>query len=96
MFGNLFKADCFFFQYVLYKADILKEDMGQNTCIFSTEFSLRMMGDIQQFYIDNKVRSRFLTDLGVGIYHAISRTTDKVLDIALWELSSSSTSIIRC
>src|SRR6478609_4521965 len=33
------------------QADILKEDQGQNTCIFSTEFALRMMGDIQQYFI---------------------------------------------
>ncbi|MFE5278633.1 methylmalonyl-CoA mutase family protein, partial [Bacillus cereus] len=38
------------------QADILKEDQGQNTCIFSTEFALRMMGDIQQYFIDHKVR----------------------------------------
>ena len=37
------------------QADILKEDQGQNTCIFSTEFSLRMMGDIQQYFINNEV-----------------------------------------
>ena len=42
------------------QADILKEDQGQNTCIFSTEFSLRMMGDVQQFYIDNKARAAFV------------------------------------
>ena len=36
------------------QADILKEDQGQNTCIFSTEFALRMMGDIQQYFIDKK------------------------------------------
>ena len=39
------------------QADILKEDQGQNTCIFSTEFSLRMMGDIQQYFIDNEIRN---------------------------------------
>lgn len=38
------------------QADILKEDQAQNTCIFSTEFALRLMGDIQQFFIDNSVR----------------------------------------
>ncbi len=36
------------------QADILKEDQAQNTCIFSTEFALRMMGDIQQYFIDQK------------------------------------------
>src|SRR5678816_4844501 len=39
------------------QADILKEDQAQTTCIFSTEFVLRMMGDVQQFFIDNKVRN---------------------------------------
>ncbi|WAC39415.1 methylmalonyl-CoA mutase family protein [Pedobacter sp. SL55] len=44
------------------QADILKEDQAQNTCIFSTEFALRMMGDIQQYFISEKVRNftRFL------------------------------------
>jgi len=39
------------------QADILKEDQAQNTCIFSTEFSLRVMGDVQQYFIDKKVRN---------------------------------------
>src|SRR4029079_11955707 len=39
------------------QADILKEDQGQNTCIFSTEFSLKVMGDIQQYFIHNDVKN---------------------------------------
>jgi methylmalonyl-CoA mutase len=39
------------------QADILKEDQAQNTCIFSTEFAMRMMGDIQQHFVDHKVRN---------------------------------------
>ncbi|MCP4390157.1 MAG: methylmalonyl-CoA mutase, partial [Gammaproteobacteria bacterium] len=39
------------------QADILKEDQGQNTCIFSTEFALKMMGDIQQYFIDYRIRN---------------------------------------
>src|SRR5690606_28819542 len=39
------------------QADILKEDQAQNTCIFSTEFSLRVMGDVQQYFIDHGVRN---------------------------------------
>ena len=39
------------------QADILKEDQGQNTCIFSTEFSLKVMGDIQEYFVDNGVRN---------------------------------------
>src|SRR5699024_530540 len=41
------------------QADILKEEQGQNTCIFSTEFALRMMGDIQQYFIDKNVRNSY-------------------------------------
>ena len=39
------------------QADILKEDQAQNTCIFSTEFSLRIMGDVQQYFVDNGIRN---------------------------------------
>jgi methylmalonyl-CoA mutase len=39
------------------QADILKEDQAQNTCIFSTEFSLRLMGDVQQYFINKHVRN---------------------------------------
>jgi hypothetical protein len=45
------------------QADILKEDQAQNTCIFSTEFALRMMGDIQQYFVDNAVRNFYSVDL---------------------------------
>ena len=37
------------------QADILKEDQAQNTCIFSTEFALRLMGDVQDYFIENKL-----------------------------------------
>ena len=49
------------------QADILKEDQGQNTCIFSTEFSLRMMGDIQQYFIDNNIRNFY--SVSISGYH---------------------------
>ena len=39
------------------QADILKEDQGQNTCLFSTEFSLKVMGDIAQYFVHNQVRN---------------------------------------
>ncbi|WP_457832429.1 methylmalonyl-CoA mutase family protein, partial [Staphylococcus aureus] len=39
------------------QADILKEDQAQNTCIFSTEFALKLMGDVQAYFIDNQVRN---------------------------------------
>ena len=42
------------------QADILKEDQAQNTCIFSTDFSLKLMGDIQQYFIDKKEISRWI------------------------------------
>src|SRR5690625_999885 len=49
------------------QADILKEDQGQNTCIFSTEFALRMMGDIQQYFIDKNVRNYY--SVSISGYH---------------------------
>ena len=49
------------------QADILKEDQGQNTCIFSTEFALRMMGDIQQYFIDHKVQNYY--SVSISGYH---------------------------
>ena len=50
------------------QADILKEDQGQNTCIFSTEFALRMMGDIQQYFIEQKVRNYY--SVSISGYHS--------------------------
>src|SRR5258706_467224 len=49
------------------QADILKEDQGQNTCIFSTEFSLKVMGDIQQYFIENNVRNFY--SVSISGYH---------------------------
>ena len=49
------------------QADILKEDQAQNTCIFSTEFALRMMGDVQQFFSDNEVRNFY--SVSISGYH---------------------------
>src|SRR3546814_15443978 len=49
------------------QADILKEDQAQNTCIFSTEFALRMMGDIQQYFVDNGVRNFY--SVSISGYH---------------------------
>ncbi len=49
------------------QADILKEDQGQNTCIFSTEFALRMMGDVQQYFIDHNVRNYY--SVSISGYH---------------------------
>ncbi|MBA3743265.1 fused isobutyryl-CoA mutase/GTPase IcmF [Sporichthya sp.] len=49
------------------QADILKEDQGQNTCLFSTEFSLKMMGDIQEWFIENQVRNFY--SVSISGYH---------------------------
>jgi len=49
------------------QADILKEDQAQNTCIFSTEFALRVMGDIQQYFIDKKIRTRGRMSTGAPV-----------------------------
>ena len=49
------------------QADILKEDQAQNTCIFSTEFALRMMGDVQEYFIDNGVRNFY--SVSISGYH---------------------------
>ncbi len=49
------------------QADILKEDQAQNTCIFSTEFAMKMMGDVQQYFIDNNVRNYY--SVSISGYH---------------------------
>jgi isobutyryl-CoA mutase len=49
------------------QADILKEDQGQNTCIFSTEFALKMMGDIQEYFVHHKVRNFY--SVSISGYH---------------------------
>ncbi len=50
------------------QADILKEDQGQNTCIFSTEFSLRVMADMQEWFIHHDVRI-FFNSISISGYH---------------------------
>ena len=54
------------------QADILKEDQGQNTCLFSTEFSLRMMADIQEWFIEQKVRNFYSVSIS-GLPHRRGR-----------------------
>ncbi|MGD0711564.1 MAG: methylmalonyl-CoA mutase family protein, partial [Bacteroidales bacterium] len=49
------------------QADILKEDQGQNTCIFSTDFSLKLMGDVQEYFINNNVRNFY--SVSISGYH---------------------------
>ncbi len=62
------------------QADILKEDQGQNTCIFSTEFSLRMMGDIQQYFIDNDVRNFY--SVSISGYHIAEAGANPITQLA--------------
>jgi methylmalonyl-CoA mutase len=62
------------------QADILKEDQAQNTCIFSTEFALRMMGDMQQYFIDCKVRNFY--SVSISGYHIAEAGANPVSQLA--------------
>ncbi len=62
------------------QADILKEDQAQNTCIFSTEFALRMMGDIQQFFVDNDVRNFY--SVSISGYHMAEAGANPISQLA--------------
>ena len=62
------------------QADILKEDQGQNTCIFSTEFALRMMGDVQQYFIDNDVRNFY--SVTISGYHIAEAGANPIHQLA--------------
>ena len=62
------------------QADILKEDQAQNTCIFSTEFALRMQGDIQQFFIDNAVRNFY--SISISGYHIAEAGANPISQLA--------------
>ncbi|MGH1540961.1 MAG: fused isobutyryl-CoA mutase/GTPase IcmF [Arenicella sp.] len=62
------------------QADILKEDQGQNTCIFSTEFSLRMMADIQQYFIDNQVQNFY--SVSISGYHIAEAGANPISQLA--------------
>jgi len=62
------------------QADILKEDQGQNTCIFSTEFALKMMGDIQQYFIDHKVRNYY--SVSISGYHIAEAGANPISQLA--------------
>ncbi|MFH1320204.1 MAG: methylmalonyl-CoA mutase family protein [Bacteroidota bacterium] len=63
------------------QADILKEDQAQNTCIFSTEFSLRLMGDMQEYFINNKVRNFY--SISISGYHIAEAGANPVTQLAL-------------
>ena len=62
------------------QADILKEDQAQNTCIFSTEFALRMMGDIQQYFVDYKVRNFY--SVSISGYHIAEAGANPISQLA--------------
>ncbi|MFT9849166.1 fused isobutyryl-CoA mutase/GTPase IcmF [Aneurinibacillus sp. REN35] len=62
------------------QADILKEDQGQNTCIFSTEFALKMMGDIQEYFIQNYVRNYY--SVSISGYHIAEAGANPISQLA--------------
>jgi len=62
------------------QADILKEDQAQNTCIFSTEFSLRVMGDVQAYFIRNKVRNFY--SVSISGYHIAEAGANPISQLA--------------
>jgi isobutyryl-CoA mutase len=62
------------------QADILKEDQAQNTCIFSTEFALRMMGDVQQYFIDQRVRNFY--SVSISGYHIAEAGANPISQLA--------------
>ncbi len=62
------------------QADILKEDQGQNTCIFSTEFSLKVMGDIQQYFVDHDVRNFY--SVSISGYHIAEAGANPISQLA--------------
>ncbi len=62
------------------QADILKEDQAQNTCIFSTEFALKMMGDVQQFFVDHGVRNFY--SVSISGYHIAEAGANPISQLA--------------
>ncbi|MFZ1344582.1 fused isobutyryl-CoA mutase/GTPase IcmF [Thiothrix eikelboomii] len=62
------------------QADILKEDQGQNTCIFSTEFALKMMGDIQEYFVQHQVRNFY--SVSISGYHIAEAGANPISQLA--------------
>jgi methylmalonyl-CoA mutase len=62
------------------QADILKEDQGQNTCIFSTDFSLKVMGDIQEYFVENGVRNFY--SVSISGYHIAEAGANPISQLA--------------
>ena len=75
-----FKAHVFQTVRGTVQADILKEDQGQNTCIFSIDFSLKMMGDIQEFFIENKVSNFY--SVSISGYHIAEAGANPISQLA--------------
>lgn len=63
------------------QADILKEDQGQNTCLFSIDFALKMMGDMQQYFIEQKVRNYY--SVSISGYHIAEAGANPITQLAL-------------
>lgn len=63
------------------QADILKEDQAQNTCIFSTEFALRLMGDVQEYFIEKNVRNFY--SVSISGYHIAEAGANPITQLAL-------------
>jgi methylmalonyl-CoA mutase len=63
------------------QADILKEDQGQNTCIFSTEFALRLMADVQEYFVRNRVRNFY--SVSISGYHIAEAGANPITQLAL-------------
>ena len=62
------------------QADILKEDQAQNTCIFSTEFALRLMGDVQEYFIENEIRNFY--SVSISGYHIAEAGANPITQLA--------------
>ncbi|MFN0034569.1 MAG: methylmalonyl-CoA mutase family protein, partial [Saprospiraceae bacterium] len=77
---NLLKAKALSSVRGTVQADILKEDQAQNTCIFSTEFSLRVMGDVQEYFIQQKVRNFY--SVSISGYHIAEAGANPISQLA--------------
>ncbi len=77
---NKIKADALMQVRGTVQADILKEDQGQNTCIFSTEFALKLMGDIQEYFVAHKVRNFY--SVSISGYHIAEAGANPISQLA--------------
>ncbi len=78
---NALRAETFKSVRGTVQADILKEDQGQNTCLFSTEFSLKMMADIQEWFIENEVKNFY--SVSISGYHIAEAGANPITQLAL-------------